>query len=169
MNNETNYKICDICGNLVDTNNIVNINENEFCKSCIERKLIKKNKFNPLTTFALSLIPGFAHIYLGKKKKGRFLLYSFIINLLFTFILIISIEFWDGFDLLFYLYLITLLASLISPCIIYLYSLFDANFSRKYIEDNTYKEDFVDKLINKKLKSKNKKYLEEKIIDKRLQ
>ena len=52
---------------------------------------------------------------------------------------------------------------------IYLYSLFDANISRKYIENKTYIDGFIDKLAYKILKSKNKKYLQEKIIDKRLQ
>ena len=91
MNNEINYKICDICGNLVDNNNIFNIKDKELCKSCVEKILEEKEDFSSLATFMCSLIPGFGHIYLGKKQKGIFLLTSFIISLFLfpiTFLLI---------------------------------------------------------------------------------
>ena len=141
----TNYKVCDICGNLVDNNNIINIHDKELCKTCLEKRLEEKEHFSPLATFVCSLIPGIAHIYLGKKQKGIFLLTSFIISL--------------------FLFPITFLLIFI----IYIYSITNANFSRKYIENNIYIEDLVDKFVYKIFSKKNKKYLEEKIIDKRLQ
>lgn len=167
----TNYKICDICGNLVDNNNIVNINDNEVCKSCIEKKLEQKQTFSPLATFMCSLIPGVAHIYLGKKQKGLFILYSFfIINFfIISSILVIGILGLVNvfpFDLLFHLLVIAFLPI---NAIIELYSIFNANFSKKYIENNIYIEDKIDKLSYKFFNKKNKKYLEDKIIDKRLQ
>ena len=53
--------------------------------------------------------------------------------------------------------------------VIYVYSLFDANISRKYIENDVYVDGFIDKLAYKFFKKRNKNYLEEKVIDKRLQ
>ena len=41
--------------------------------------------------------------------------------------------------------------------------------SRKYIENNVYVDGFIDKLAYKFFKKRNKNYLEEKVIDKRLQ
>ncbi len=175
----TNYKICDICGNLVDNNNIVNINDNEVCKSCIEKKLEQKQTFSPLATFMCSLIPGVAHIYLGKKQKGIFLLFSFISSIfLASFSFFLAFVFDMVFDVIFIsiisdiLVVVFLTLSIllgIVPFFIYIYSLADANISRKYIENNVYIENWVDKLAYKFFNKKNKKCLEDKIIDKRLQ
>ena len=170
MNNETNYKICDMCGNLVDNNNIFNIQEKEVCKTCVEKNFENKKDFSPLATFMCSLIPGIAHIYLGKKQKGLFLLNSFILN---TFATLIGIFFLNNVYIDFISPLIIFLPCFVFPPILsiftYLYSIFDANISRKYIEDNTYKDGFIDRLSYKFIKSKDKTYLQDKIIDKRLQ
>ena len=171
MTNDTNYKVCSMCGNLVDENYIFNIKDNELCKSCVEKKLVQKQNFSPLATFICSLIPGVAHIYLGKKEKGLFLLNLFFISNIFVGSIILII-----FGLELDYYFISEIIVLLSPIIIipldimlYFYSIANANFSRKYIENDTYIDDFVDKLAYKFSRLKRKKYLQEKVIDKRLQ
>ena len=165
-----NYKVCDECGNLVDNNNILNIHGKELCKSCIEKKLEQKETFSPLTTFIYSLIPGVAHIYLGKKQKGLFLLIMFLINIpIFSMFILCYFLVIDEILFLEIIFNTLLILLPILEIFIYLYSFFDANISRKYIENNSYIDGFIDKLYNKTFNKKNKKYLENKIIDKRLQ
>lgn len=170
--NEPSYKICSLCNNLVDANNIFNIKGEEICKTCVEKKLEEKEKFSPIATFICSLIPGAGHIYLNKKEKGLFLFGSFIfINLISIISLVVCASLYDSFYFVFLAFIMASIVILLIPTDIalFLYSVCDANFSRKYIEDNTYKEGFVDKLAHKVLNKKDKKFLEEKIIDKRLQ
>lgn len=169
MTNSTNYKVCSMCGSLVDNDNIFNIKGNEICKTCVEKKLEEKGNISPLGTFMCSLIPGVGQIFLGKKQKGLFLLSMFMLNI---FLFLVGIFMCEIFYYFQPFYAISILITMFSPilaCIIYFYSLFDSNISRKYIENNTYIDGFIDKLSYKILKSKNKKYLQEKIIDKRLQ
>lgn len=169
MTNSTNYKVCSMCGSLVDNDNIFNIKGNEICKTCVEKKLEEKGNISPLGTFMCSLIPGVGQIFLGKKQKGLFLLSMFMLNI---FLFLVGIFMCEIFYYFQPFYAISILITMFSPilaCIIYFYSLFDSNISRKYIENNTYIDGFIDKLAYKILKSKNKKYLQEKIIDKRLQ
>ena len=171
MNNETNYKICDICGNLVDTNNIFNIQDKEICKSCVEKRFEQNEKFSPLATFICSLIPGLGQIYLGKKQKGIFLFLTFIMGIIlsilaFTIFNILNLSYYTITE---FIGITTNIILWILTIISYLLSLFDANISRKYIENNTYKDGFIDRLSYKFIKSKKTKYLEDKIIDKRLQ
>lgn len=147
MTNDIDYKVCSICGSLVDKKNIFNFKDIELCKTCVEKKLEEKENISPLATFFCSLIPGVGQIFLGKRQKGLFLLSIFILNILLSFLVI----------------------SIFLNFTIYLYSLFDANISRKYIENKTYIDGFIDKLAYKVFKSKNENYLQEKIIDKRLQ
>lgn len=169
MNNDVDYKVCNMCGSLVSKENIFNIKGEEYCKTCIEKKLESKEKISPLGTFMCSLIPGVGQIFLGKKEKGIFLLSSFLLNIFllgFCFFL---------FDIFFYWYSIQNI--LVLCCLtffgldifLYVYSLFDANISRKYIENNVYIDGFIDKLAYKFLNKNKNIYLEEKIIDKRLQ
>ncbi len=169
MTNDTDYKVCSICGSLVDKNNIFNIKGNELCKTCIEKKLEEKGNISPLGTFMCSLIPGVGQIFLGKKQKGLFLLSTFILNIVLFLFGIFIYEIFYHFEPFYAISTLIIIFCPILDCIIYFYSLFDANLSRKYIENNTYIDGFVDKLAYKFLKSKNKKYLQEKIIDKRLQ
>lgn len=154
MTDSTNYKVCSMCGSLVDNDNMFNVKGNEICKTCVEKKLEEKVMISPLGTFICSLIPGVGQIFLGKKQKGLFLLSMFILNI-FLFLVGISI--------------LTTMFFPILACITYFYSLFDANISRKYIESNTYVDSFIDKLAYNFFKCKTKKYLQEEIIDKRLQ
>ena len=154
MTDSTNYKVCSMCGSLVDNDNMFNVKGNELCKTCVEKKLEEKVMISPLGTFICSLIPGVGQIFLGKKQKGLFLLSMFILNI-FLFLVGISI--------------LTTMFFPILACITYFYSLFDANISRKYIESNTYVDSFIDKLAYNFFKCKTKKYLQEEIIDKRLQ
>ncbi|WP_317368372.1 hypothetical protein [uncultured Tyzzerella sp.] len=167
MTNDTNYKVCSGCGSLVD--NVFNVKANELCKTCVEKKLEEKENISPLGTFMCSLIPGVGQIFLGKKQKGLFLLTSFILNLFLFLLSFFLIEIFFYFYPFQFIFSLVAIICVILDCLIYLYSLFDSNISRKYIENNNYIDGFVDKLSYKFLKFKNKKALKEKIIDKRLQ
>lgn len=169
MTNDTDYKICNMCGSLVDSNSIFNIKGEELCKSCVEKKLEQKNNISTIGTFMCSLIPGVGHIFLGIKEKGLFLLSSFLINIL---LFISSMGIYEIFWRFQPFEIISVLLIILTPILdiaIYLYSFFDANITRKYIENNMYIEGYVDKLAHKVFNRKNKKYLQEKVIDKRLQ
>ncbi len=37
MTNSNNYKVCSMCGSLVDNDNIFNVKGNEICKTCVEK------------------------------------------------------------------------------------------------------------------------------------
>ncbi len=169
MDNNSDYTICNICGSLIDKNNIFNIKGEEICKTCVEKKLEQKTSISPIATFMCSLIPGVGHIFLGKKQKGIFLLSLFSLNI-FLFIM-------SGilYNIFYYMVPFNMIASIcivltpILDILIYLYSFFDANITRKYIENGMHVEGFIDKLVNKTFNIKNKKHLENKIIDKRLQ
>ncbi len=169
MNNNTDYKICNICDSLIPKENIFNIKGEEFCKTCIEKKLEQKKDISSLGTFMCSLIPGVGQIFLGKKEKGMFLLSSFLLNIFLTGVCLFFVNIFYWFDLL---QIVAILGCLGFPTlnlVIYVYSLFDANISRKYVENEIYIDGFIDKLVYKFLRKNNKKYLEQKVIDKRLQ
>ena len=168
MSNDTDYKICGMCGSLIPKENIFNIKGEEYCKTCIEKKLEQKN-ISSLGTFMCSLVPGVGQIFLGKKEKGAFLLSSFLLNIFLTGV---CLFFASVFYLSTLLEIIFLIGCVFFPTlnlVIYVYSLFDANISRKYIENDVYVDGFIDKLAYKFFKKRNKNYLEEKVIDKRLQ
>ena len=170
MDNNTDYKVCSICGSLVDNNNIFNIKGEEICRTCVEKKLEQKQSFSPIGTFMCSLVPGLGQIFLGKKKKGIFLLGSFILSFFVFFGAMIMQDIFYSF---FPFNIIAIGISILAPVyaiVNYVYSFFDANITRRFIENDVYVDDIIDKLAEKTLKNKKgKKYIEEKVIDKRLQ
>lgn len=169
MTDSTNYKVCSMCGSLVDNDNMFNVKGNELCKTCVEKKLEEKVMISPLGTFICSLIPGVGQIFLGKKQKGLFLLSMFMLNIFLFLVGIFMCEIFYYFQPIYAISILTTMFFPILACITYFYSLFDANISRKYIESNTYVDSFIDKLAYNFFKCKTKKYLQEEIIDKRLQ
>lgn len=173
MNNDTDYKICSICNSLISNENILNIKDEDICKSCVEKMLEKERQVNPLTTLLCSFIPGVGELYLGLRKKGKFLLFTFLLSNLFMFFswfigfVVLEAFFWEIGE---FIGISSTIIFGILDILVYVYSFFNTNMSRRYIEKGTYENDFVDNFIDKTLKNKkDNKMLEEKIIDKRLQ